>query len=84
MWDISSLQNSNKRTFSLCKITALSTYTATYSQNSMKAHRASKSLWKCSKIAKGDGISGMVATPHVLDGVYDNSIESIGKAVART
>jgi len=37
---------------------------------------------KMLQIALGDGISGMVATPHVLDGVYDNSRENIGKAVA--
>ena len=33
------------------------------------------------QIAMGDGISRMVATPHVLDGVYNNSRENIGKAV---
>jgi len=40
-----------------------------------------KESMKMLQIARGDGISGMVATPHVLDGVYDNSRESIEKAV---
>ena len=31
------------------------------------------------QIARDDGISGIVATPHILDGVYNNIRENIGK-----
>ena len=34
------------------------------------------------QIAKKDGISGIVATPHIMNGVYDHSREAIEKAVA--
>jgi len=40
-----------------------------------------KESMKMLQIALGDGISRMVATPHVLDGVYDNSRKSIGNAI---
>ena len=33
------------------------------------------------QMARGDGISAMVATPHVLDGVYTNNRETIEKAI---
>ncbi|MFZ2170636.1 MAG: CpsB/CapC family capsule biosynthesis tyrosine phosphatase [Methylococcaceae bacterium] len=41
-----------------------------------------KESMKMLQIARGDGISGMVATPHVQDGVYNNSRESIEKAIS--
>jgi len=34
------------------------------------------------KIAKEDGISGIVATPHIMSGVYNNTRETIMKAVS--
>ena len=34
------------------------------------------------RLAREDGISGMVATPHVMDGVYNNSKENIREAIA--
>ncbi len=33
------------------------------------------------RIAREDGISGIVATPHVMDGVYNNSREDIREAI---
>lgn len=35
------------------------------------------------RIAKEDGISEVVATPHIMDGVYNNTRETIGNAIAR-
>ncbi|MDA8326909.1 MAG: hypothetical protein M0033_11920 [Nitrospiraceae bacterium] len=34
------------------------------------------------KIARQDGIEGIVASPHVMNGLYDNSREGIGEAIA--
>lgn len=36
---------------------------------------------KMLEIAKKDGIVGIVATPHIMDGIYDNSIESIKSSI---
>lgn len=33
------------------------------------------------RIAQEDGICGIVATPHLMNGVYDNTKETIGKAI---
>src|SRR5574340_1847389 len=38
---------------------------------------------KMLRVAQQDGISGIVATPQVLDGVYDNTKERINEALAR-
>ncbi len=35
------------------------------------------------RIAREDGIEGIVASPHVISGLYDNTREGIGEAVAR-
>ena len=35
------------------------------------------------RIARDDGIAGIVATPHIMSGVYDNTRETIGDAISR-
>jgi len=35
------------------------------------------------RIARDDGIAGIVATPHIMQGVYDNTREAIDDAISR-
>jgi len=38
---------------------------------------------KMIRIAKDDGIAGIVATPHIMQGVYNNTRETIANAISR-